>query len=249
MRPGMRAVPRVIFTLIFFSVAAFLVADETTQNLTSVVLESFDEAAAVQQWIVTGSKFTTKDYPQTMYLKTWPEALFGLNKDNKQLYSLGIHGRFDRKAYNYLEIIPAKKGSDGKLAPAPIAIPGRARSVDVWVWGSNFDYYMDVHLRDYMGVDHTLRLGDLSFEGWKDLSADIPGSISQSRKYIPKFAGLELTEFVIWTRPNERVDDFYVFLDQVKVLTDMFESRFDGDNLADLDTLNQLWSSGLQPQK
>lgn len=249
MRPGMRAFPRVIFTLIFFSIAAFLAAEEGTHNLVSVVLESFDDATAPQQWIVRGSKFITPDYPQTMFVKSWPDAAFGENKENKPLYSLGIHTKFDRKAYNYVEIIPAKKGSDGKLAPAPIAIPGKAKSIDLWVWGSNFDYYMEVHIRDYQGVDHTLYLGNLTFEGWKNLSVDIPGSIPQTRRTIPKFQGLEITEFVIWTRPTEKVDDYYVFLDQVKVLTDMFESRFDGDDLGDMDTLNQLWSSGIQPQK
>jgi hypothetical protein len=248
MRPGMRAFPRRIFTLFFFFTAALIVADETTLNLASVVLDGFDQPDK-SLWIVQGSKFATPDYPQTIYVKTWPDALFGKNKDNKDLYAIGIHGKFDRKAYNYIEIIPAKKGTDGKLAPNPIQIPGRLKSIDLWVWGSNYNFYMDVHLRDFQGVDHTLRLGDLTYAGWKNLFADIPGSIPQSRKYIPRFQGLELTEFVIWTRPDERVDDFYIFLDQVKVLTDMFESRFDGDNLADLDTLNQLWSSGVQATK
>jgi hypothetical protein len=35
-----------------------------------------------------------------------------------------------------------------------------------------------------------------------------------------------------------------VFLDDLKVLTDLFETRFDGDELADPDNLNKLWASG-----
>jgi hypothetical protein len=41
----------------------------------------------------------------------------------------------------------------------------------------------------------------------------------------------------------ERVDNFYVYLDQFKVLTDTFESFYDGDELADPDRVQELWSS------
>jgi hypothetical protein len=37
-----------------------------------------------------------------------------------------------------------------------------------------------------------------------------------------------------------------MFLDDLKVLTDLFETRFDGDELADPDYLNELWSAGKQ---
>lgn len=243
MRPGMRAVPRVILILIFSFIAALCVADEVTANVTSVVLESFDELGKTN-WMVRGSKFATDDYPQMSMVRTWPDALYGRNKENKDYYSLGVHAKFDRKAYNYVEIIPAAKGSDGKLTPSTLMIPGKVQSIDMWVWGANFNYYMEVHVRDYMGVDHVLPLGDLKFIGWKNLSAHVPGNVPQSRNTVPKFQGLEITSIVIWTRPDERVDDFYLFLDQVKVLTDIFVTRFDGDTLADMDTLNELWAAG-----
>ena len=69
-------------------------------------------------------------------------------------------------------------------------------------------------------------------------------SIPQSRKYIPSYAGLELTKIVIWTAPDEKVDDFYVFIDEVNEITDMYVPRFDGEDLADPDTINNLWQQG-----
>jgi hypothetical protein len=248
MRPGMRAVPRVVLILIISFTAALIMAEEITKNITSAILESFDQPDTAS-WIVQGSKFATKDFPQMSLVRVWPDALMGKNKENKDYYALGVHAKFDRMAYNYIEIIPAKKGSDGKLVQSTLSIPGRARSIDLWVWGANFNYYMEAHVRDFQGVDHVLPLGDLKFIGWRNLSADIPGSIPQSRNTIPKYQGLEITEFVVWTRPTEKVDDFYVFLDQVKVLTDLFETRFDGDNLADTETLNDLWKAGAQAGK
>jgi hypothetical protein len=248
MRPGMRFFLRATLVLLLYCAAALVSADEVTANLVSVILDNFDQPDKTA-WIVQGSKFAAKDYPQSTLVRAWPDALYGANKDKKDLYSLGIHAKFDRKAYNSIEIIPAKKGDNGKLVPNPIMMPGRAKALDLWLWGSNYFFYMEAHIRDFQGVDHVLPMGDLNFQGWRNLSITIPTSIPQARRHIPRYQGLELTEFVIWTRPNESVDDFYVFIDQVKVLTDLFESRFDGDNLADQDYLKDVWASGAQPSK
>jgi hypothetical protein len=248
MRPGTRSLLGATLVLLLILPAALVAADEYTANLVPVILESFDQPDK-SLWIVQGSKFATKDYPQSTLVRAWPDALFGANKEKKDLFALGIHGKFDRKAYNSLEIIPAKKDESGKLVPNPLPIPGRIKALDLWVWGSNYNFYMDLHLRDYQGVDHVIPLGDLSYQGWRNLSVTIPPSIPQERRHIPRYQGLEITEFVIWTRPTESVDDFYVFVDQIKVLTDMFESPFDGDNLADQDYLKEVWSAGAQAGK
>jgi hypothetical protein len=86
-------------------------------------------------------------------------------------------------------------------------------------------------------------MGDLNFVGWKNLRINIPDSIPQSQKYLPKREGLSLVKFRIWTRPNEvvvvpgmenekdvdKAVKFYFY--HIKVLTDTFESLFDGDAL------------------
>ena len=119
----------------------------------------------------------------------------------------------------------------------------RVKTIDLWAWGSNYDYSLEVHIRDYEGIEHTLQLGSLRYEDWKDLYTSVPSSIPQSRRYLPKRRNLQLTKLVLWTRPEEKVDGFYVYFDQLKVLTDLFESRFDGDNLIEPDVLNKIWKS------
>jgi len=238
MKPGVKTL--CIFFLVL-SLAAF--ADEVTLNLTSSVLESFDAPdKQAWQWVVQGSKFATDGYPQMVYAPKWPDALWGKNKQNQTLQCLGIHAKFDRKAYNSIEIIPTKE-QDGKRVAYPIPIPGRAKTLDMWVWGSNHNYYMQAHIRDFQGVDHVLELGSINFVGWKNLSVSLPNNVPQAVRYIPRYKGLELTKLVIWTRPEEKVDDFYCYIDQIKVLTDLFESRFDGDELADTDVVNDMWKS------
>ena len=48
---------------------------------------------------------------------------------------------------------------------------------------------------------------------------------------------------VLWTKPQENVSGFNIYLDQVKILTDTFVTRFDGDDLANPDKVQEIWSS------
>jgi hypothetical protein len=244
MRPGLRAFLGTALVIALFFSAGLVMGDELTQAISSKTLASFNDTAASGNWIVQGSRFVTQDYPQLQVVRAWPEALYGNNKDNKPLFSLGIHAKFDRKSFNFIELIPAAKDSSGKLAPKSIPIPGRVKSLDMWVWGANYNYWLDVHLRDFQGVDHVIRMGSLLFAGWKNLTAPVSGAIPQARQYIPRYAGLELTKLVIWTAPDEKVDDYYFFINGINCITDLFETRFDGEDLADPDSLNTLWQQG-----
>jgi hypothetical protein len=244
MRPGLRPLLGAVLVVGLFFSPALVMGDEFTQTIASRNIATFDDPASAGNWIVQGSKFATQGFPQMEIVKAWPDSLYGRNKENKPLYSLGVHGRFDRKSYNFIEMIPAKKDSSGKLAPASLPLPGRVQSISMWVWGSNYNYWLDAYIRDYRGIDHVLHLGSIMFSGWKDIGAIISGAIPQARKYLPRYAGLELTKIVLWTAPDEKVDDFYFFIDEINVITDLFETKFDGQELEDPDYLNDLWKQG-----
>jgi hypothetical protein len=222
--------------------AMSVMAQENTYTPVVRPLITFDDQAKMTNWIVQGSKFATQGFPQHKIINgVFPEAVYGRNKENRDLNCLGIHSKFDRKGYNYIEIIPATKDGSGNLVPTSIPIVGRVQRMDLWVWGSNYNYTMDIFLRDYRGIDHVLHLGLLQFIGWRDLSVEVPHSIPQERRYVPQYQGLELTKLVIWTAPDEKVDDSYIYIDQLTILTDTHQMRFDGEALADPDYSNQLW--------
>lgn len=246
MRPRYRVVIGTAIALLAIVAASPVLADEVMQNLVSKMLESYDKPGTIT-WSVRGSDAGETELPEFSYVRTWPEQVYGNNKEKADLWALAIHGAFNRKAYNYLEIVPVdptKKGVDGLPEPKPIPIPGRAQAIDLWAWGSNYNYWLDIHLQDYRGVDHVLHLGSLRYMGWRNLKVSVPGSIPQASAYLPRFRGLVITKLVMWTRPEESVDGFYLFIDDLKVITDLFETRFDGDELADPDYLNELWSAG-----
>ena len=225
--------------MLLLSTAVFAQQQATT-NFQSYVIESFDDPEE-SPWQVNGSKFVSEGFPRVAWVPTWPEALYKEQPEGVQLNSLGVQAAFDRFGYNFLEYIPVEENQDGEMVPRGIPIPGRVRHMDMWVWGSNYDYYVEVHLRDWRGIVHVLKLGDIGYRGWRNLRISIPSWIPQDVIYVPQYKGLELVKIVLWTRPGEKVDGFYVYFDEIKVETDMFQEPFDGELLADPERVQDLW--------
>jgi len=257
-----RAVRLAVFLFITLSIAAFpLYGDEHTVDLMSIILDRLDGSTTSEwsfggrtfthefEWAVDASRFATvinnERWPRVAYVEAWPMALFGTNRANADLRSLGVWGRFDRRGHNWIDLFPIVPGTGGNgEAPVPfeIPIPGRVRYMDMWVWGSNHNFYLEAYFRDHRGVVHAVPMGSLAFQGWRNLRLRIPAHIPQSRRTLPRYAGLEFVKFRIWTTPFENVDNFFIYFNQLKILTDVFESLFDGNDLADPARARELWA-------
>jgi hypothetical protein len=200
------------------------------EDIRSVVLEDFEDND--NNWQVSASRFTDEDYPIVRFgIEGAPIALSRVARGEENKFVMGVRSAFVRKGYNKIWLYPGEE----------IVIPGNAKKVDVWVWGANYYYTLYVHLRDYRGIVHKLPLGSLHYMGWRNLSVEIPRQIPQAVRYLPMEKPLSLVRFEIWTDPNERVDDYVIYFDHLKVLTDMYKQRFDGDELAD--RTKDIWSS------
>jgi hypothetical protein len=253
MKPGSIIFRTLLVMLLLLGACALASSDEVTVNVVARVLQSFDPDEASREvgrtWALLPSKFGYDSKGNSMWqirkVDSWPESLYGKNKDKEKLQVLGISGAFSRKGYNYVEIVPGT-GEDKSFKPKPIPIPGRVEAIDLWVWGANYAYSLEAHVRDFQGIDHVLPFGFLQFAGWKNLRCKIPGNIPQVWKYLPRLRNLELTKLVLWTQPQEKVDEFYMYLDQIKVTTDLYETTFDGDELADADKLQEIWGAAKQ---
>ncbi len=221
-------------------------AQDKTLDLQSRIVESFDGDSGYT-WHVTASKFATKTdsetFPKVGLIEAWPTALHGRNKEEKDLKVLGVYGKFDRQGYNWIDIYPKAEGAAEDDPPAEIPLPGRPTMMDVWVWGANFDYYIELYLRDYRGVVHMIPFASTYHIGWENKRVNIPTSIPQEARTVPHRQGLSLVKFRLWTRPRERVSDFQIYFDQIKVLTDTFEYLFDGDELTDPERIEEIWSA------
>ena len=229
-----------LILLIAFSFPSILSADESTKNIVSHVLETFDTETQTAEWIVQGSKFITEGYPKFKLINGFPYSLYGRDAAEEDHQVLGILGKFDRQGYNYLEIIPVTDGPEGKV-PLKLPMEGRVLEMDMWVWGGNWNFTLEAHLEDFRGIVHVIEMGRLRYTGWKNLRVRMPNYIPQSEVYIPRYKELKFLKLVVRTEPNEDVSGFEVYFDQIKLLTDMYESRFDGDEFVRPENRAAIW--------
>ena len=248
--------------LLLSSYAAPTFADDVAQRLESIVVDTFDdpdqrvwiengaEKKEARTWVVTGSKFSTKEgdvqFPRLAFVEgdgSFPEQLFGNNPAKLPLKSIGVYSKYDRKGYNYFELFPAQKNAKGELVATPMMLPGITKMIDLWVWGSNFRTTLEVHVRDFRGIPYVLDGGSLDFQGWRNIRLNVPSSIPQSEVYLPIFHGLLLTKIVVRTEPTERVDGFFTYFDQLKILSDVHQSPFDGKSMLNPDFINKYFST------
>ena len=268
-----------VFLLVLLAGTALAAySQDLTVNLESKIIETFDNTEdSLYGWQRDASRYAVgkdpadKDnpsfanfgiedgdfYPKIGYFDIWPTAQFRSNREGKELRSLGIWGKFKRMGYNWIDIYPTLKSEGDDAVPYEIPLPGRVRYLDMWVWGSTLNYYIEAYLRDEQGVLHTIWLGNLYYQGWKNLRAQIPTAIPQRRRIIldPVAANtmstaeknsiyLKFVKFRIWTTPREQVWNFYVYLDQFRILTDTYEKIFDGDEMSDPDWIRENWEAG-----
>ena len=269
---------RVICLILLAGLTLTAFGQDITVNLESKIIESFNNTEDdIYVWRKDASRFAVgkdsadKDnpsfanygleggdfYPKVNFFDVWPMALYRNNREQKAIKSLGIWGKFKRMGYNWIDIYPTLKSAGDNAEPYEIPLPGHVRYLDLWAWGSNLNYYMEVYLRDEQGVIHTLYLGSLFFQGWKNLRVQIPTAIPQRRRIIldPTAAAtlstadknaiyLKFVKFRIWTTPREQVANFYIYLHQLKIMTDVYEKIFDGDEMSDPDWIRENWETG-----
>jgi len=229
--------------------SGLLFADENTVSLESRVVQDFSTPEA-QNWYVQGSKFSSADFPRMGFIKGGPTATLGGDLTKAQnARSLAVAMLFDRKEYNWVDVVPGTKEK-----PVELPLPGRVKMIDMWVWSGNFAYYLEAFVRDYRGVVYTIPMGDLTFVGWKNLRINIPDNVPQSKKYLPKREGLTFVKYRIWTRPTEIVaiqnnsadatpldKSVKFYFNNMKVLTDTFEALFDGDSISGVEASREIW--------
>jgi hypothetical protein len=250
--------------VVFISLpVAWAFSDANTVELQSKILDNFDGTPYTVDgeeynytWKVNGSKFSTKTENQTFPIAspitTAPQALL---RQNPNIKSLGIQGAFDRFGYNWIDIYPTL--SDGEGQPVEIPLEGRTRFVDVWVWGSNLNYSLEIYIRDNRGMIHTIPMGSLRYAGWRNLRATVPSWIPMVANVLPRSTHVTtFVKFRLWTNPEEKtfvdlkrdgngniteIVPFYVYLSQLKVLADIYETVYDGDELAYPKKIEELW--------
>ncbi|MDR0910402.1 MAG: flagellar filament outer layer protein FlaA [Spirochaetaceae bacterium] len=254
----------VLFFIVMGIVAGVGFADERTISLQSYFIDNFDNGqngqrsasqadGRVYDWKVQGSAFSLQAndpgsdgiaYPRQQMVNTWPASLLGNTPSNSSdLYVLGIYGKFkSNRSYNWIDVYPTLAGGDG--SPATIEMRGRVKSIDIWLWNANHNFSISAYFKDHNGIVYNLPMGSIRHNGWANVKVDIPTNIPQTKETMPKLANLELVKFRILTAPNSDVKDFQIYIDEIKALSDVFETVYDGNDLTLPSTIQQIWGTG-----
>lgn len=208
-------------------------AHQTQRSVETFIIDRF-EGDSEWDWEVTASRYVAENYPRQDFFNGIPSSLRYLRSDRKEQGGdprvLGVQIAFNRKGDNWFEVYPVK---DGK--PYEVPFIGTVRQIDFWIWGAHYMYYLELLVRDADGRVHVLSAGNLAFDGWKNIAVNIPGWIRQHSRLSSGPDHMTFVGFRIRTDPQEFVDQFTIFFDQLKYTTDALAYIFDGYELKEAD--------------
>ena len=207
-------------------------AQPSTRAVETIVVDNFDTDDTEWSWSVRASRYITDGYPILKKFEGIPNSLLPYRKDDDPTpMVMGIKTKFHRKGDNWFEIFP----SSGEDEPYEIPFVGTVTQIDFWVWGANYNYRLEVLVRDADGRVHSLKAGSLMFSGWRNLVVNIPGHIRQHSRFRSGRTNLTFVGFRVRTDVNEAVDDYVIYFDQLKYTTNTLAVIYDGYTLKDAD--------------
>lgn len=182
-------------------------------------------------WEVNSSRFVAEGYPLKGYYPGIPNSLKQLLKGTDQDHQvLGVKTAFNRKGDNWFEVYPTV---DGK--PFEIPFTGNVSSIDFWIWGANYNYNLELLVRDALGRVHVLPAGSLAFNGWKNIIINVPTWLQQHSHLRSGPENMTFVGFRIRSDASEFVDNYVIFFDQLKYTSNSLSFIYDGYELNDVD--------------
>ena len=214
-----------------FVIGLPLFAQPSSRSIETFVMDDFDSAgeqnylydgkAYSWDWAINSSRFVAEGYPKQNYFNGAPNSLRQLLKGtDKELKALGIQTAYNRKGDNWFEVYPTK---DDKAFEIPFT--GIVSTIDFWVWGSNYNYYIELRV---------LPAGSLAFHGWRNIIINIPSWIQQQSHLRSGPTSMSFVGFRIRSDAEEYVDDFMIFFDQLKYTSNSLSFIYDGYELKDV---------------
>ena len=224
----------------FFVIGLPVFSQPSAKSLATVLMDDFDSVGAQDylyagqkyswEWGVQASRFVADGFPKLEYFNGISNSLAVLKRGmDGERKCLGVQVSYKRKGDNWFEVFPTK--DDKAFEPV---FQGTVNTVDFWVWGANYNYYLEMLVRDANGTVHVLKVGSLAFSGWRNIVVKIPGWLCQHSKLRSGPPNMTFVGFRIRSDAGEFVDDYAIFFDELKYTTNTLSDIYDGYDLRDV---------------
>lgn len=226
----MKKVLKVLVNLaLVFVVCVPAFSQPNSKSVETFVIDNFDTEQE-WGWTVNASRFIAEGYPKYGTFSGIPNSLKPFQNPDVEPKVLGVQTAFNRKGDNWFEVIPVKDGN-----PYEIPLTGNVSNIDLWVWGANYLYYLEIMVRDAEGRVHVLSAGNLAYKGWRNVIVNIPGWMVQESRLRSGPKTMTFVGFRVRSDAAEYVDDFTIYFDHVKYTSNSLSYIYDGYELQDTD--------------
>ncbi|MBN2547035.1 MAG: flagellar filament protein FlaA [Spirochaetes bacterium] len=225
---------KIIFILIVSLISAFIIGQNldpdpksvnaANSQITEVHLSGFEDPSfwevsmPLDQGVII--KMGRFGAPQEVSDPNHPNAIkkrddrYGITQYSNEKV-LGIKVQYIARGYNWFAIRPSK----------PIVIEGICQSVSVFVAGRNYKHMLKMFVMDYFGRERMVVIDKLNFIGWRELQAAIPDTIKQYDYHFAHKQGIRFNGFIIECDPMETWGSFYMYFDELRAITDIFNEK------------------------
>ena len=212
--------------------------DVEARQLRSIIIEGWEKSV----WDVKAIPGAPAGIAESKLVDGRPTNL-GNNSKNKK--SMGVRFSFVYPGHNSIVLTPPKtksiKRPTGQLdvnnqpiyrTVPGIELPGRIDSLSLWALGRGNAITLEVWIEDWRGDTFIGRFGSLDYIGWRPLNVKIPNYVPQRISSFPQAKSMVLKKLVIRSKPTTSQEEVVVFLDSLKVLSNVYDLYFDGAQMS-----------------
>ncbi len=163
------------------------------------------------------TKIILEDFETTQF----PESSISYKSTGHQKGGIAVRDQFpspakDSKKYLGVKIL-GKSGDVIQITPPKkLTIDKYCQSISMWVYGKDLSGELSLMIKDSEGASHRIIMGRLNYQGWRELTVNIPKDVAQMDKYLSQKTQIEITKIMYNPGNTGRLPMWnYLYIDDI----------------------------------